>query len=43
MLAALRNALPILQDCLPGTVDPDWTEKVIAKIQNAIADAERDF
>jgi hypothetical protein len=43
MLAALRDALPILEDCLPGTADPDWTEGVIAKVQKAIADAERDF
>jgi hypothetical protein len=42
MLAALHNALPILEDCLPGTADPDWTEGVIAKIQNAIAAAESD-
>jgi hypothetical protein len=43
MLVALQMALPIPQVCLPGTVDPDWTEQVIAKTQNAIADVERDF
>jgi hypothetical protein len=42
MLAALRQALPILQDCLPGTADPDRTKEVIANAQNAIADGESD-
>lgn len=42
MLAALQGALPILEDCIPGTADPDWTKEVIAKVQNAIADAESD-
>jgi hypothetical protein len=42
MLAALHDALPILEECLPSTSDPDRTEGVIAKIQNAIAAAESD-
>lgn len=42
MLAALQYALPILQDALPETVDFDWTKEAIVKVQNAIAEAERD-
>jgi len=42
MLAALQYALPILQEGLPETVNFDWAEEVIAKVQNAIAIAERD-
>jgi hypothetical protein len=42
MVAALQYALPILQDGLPETVDFDWTKEAIAKVQNAIAEAERD-
>ena len=42
MLDALQCALPILQDALPETVDFDWTKEAIVKIQNAIAEAERD-
>ena len=42
MLAALQYALPILQDALPETVDFDWTREAIAKVQSAIAEAERD-
>ncbi len=42
MLDALQYALPILQDALPETVDFDWTKEAIVKIQNAIAEAERD-
>ena len=42
MLAALQHALPILQDALPETVDFDWTKEAIVKVQNAIAEAERD-
>ena len=42
MLAALRYVLPILQEGLPATVDFDWTRQAIEKVQNAIADAERD-
>jgi len=42
MLAALQYALPILQEGLPDTVDFDWTKEAIVKVQNAIAEAERD-
>jgi hypothetical protein len=41
MLAALQYALPILEEGLPETVNFDWTNEAIAKIQNAIAEAER--
>lgn len=42
LLAALQYALPILQDALPETVDFDWTKEAIVKVQNPIAEAERD-
>jgi hypothetical protein len=42
LLGALQYALPILQDALPTTVDFDWTREAIVKVQNAIAEAERD-
>jgi len=42
MLAALQYALPILQEGLPDTVDFDWTKEAVVKVQNAIAEAERD-
>jgi hypothetical protein len=42
MLAALQYVLPILRDALPETVDFDWTKAAVEKVQNAIADAERD-
>jgi hypothetical protein len=42
MLAALQYALPVLQEGLPDTVDFDWTKEAIVKVQNAIAEAERD-
>jgi hypothetical protein len=42
MLAALQFALPILQQGLPENVNFDWTREAIAKVQNAIADAEND-
>ena len=42
MLAALQYVLPILQEGLPATVDFDWTKEAVEKVQNAIADAERD-
>ena len=42
MVAALQYALPILQEGLPDTVDFDRTKEAIAKVQNAIAEAERD-
>ena len=41
MLAALQYALPILQQGLPETVNFDWTQEAIAKVQNAIAETER--
>ena len=41
MLAALRYALPILEEGLPETVNFDWTKEAIANVQNAIAEAER--
>jgi hypothetical protein len=41
MLAALQYALPILEEGLPETVNFDWTREAIAKVQNAIAEAER--
>ena len=42
MLAALRYLLPLLQQGLTATVDFDWTEEAIAKVQDALAEAERD-
>ena len=42
MLAALQYVLPLLRDGLPATVNFDWTTDAIAKIQNAMAEAERD-
>jgi hypothetical protein len=42
MLAALRYLLPLLQQGLPATVDFDWTEEAVAKVQDALAEAERD-
>src|SRR5258708_22803447 len=43
MLAALQYTSPILQDGLPETVNFDWTKEAIAKVENAIAEAERDL
>jgi hypothetical protein len=42
MLAALELALPVLQDGLPASVDFDAMKEAVAKVQNAIAEAERD-
>lgn len=42
MLAALKYALPVLQDGLPESVDFEWTRQAVTKIQSAIAEAERD-
>jgi hypothetical protein len=42
MLATLRYLLPLLQQGLPATVDFDWTEEAVAKVQDALAEAERD-
>ena len=43
MLAALQYVSPLLRDGLPATVNFDWTMDAIAKIQNAMAEAERDL
>jgi hypothetical protein len=42
MLDALRYVLPLLQQGLPATVNFDWTEEAVAKVQDALAIAERD-
>ena len=42
MLAALQCALPVLRDGLPTTVNFDWTKEVIAKVQDAMAEAQCD-
>lgn len=42
MLAALQYALPVLRDGLPMTVTFDWVKEAIAKVQDAIAEADRD-
>jgi hypothetical protein len=42
MLAALRYVLPLLQEGLPASVDFDWTREAVAKVQDALAEAERD-
>jgi len=42
MLSALQSVLPVLQEGLPGTVDFDTIQKAIARVQDAIAEAERD-
>ena len=42
MLNALRYVLPLLQQGLPATADFDWTEEAVAKVQDALAEAERD-
>jgi hypothetical protein len=42
MLAALQFALPVLEDGLPESVDLYQLKAAIAKVQNAIAGAERD-
>jgi hypothetical protein len=42
MLVALHSALPVLQDGLPGSVNFDWVKEAVAKVQAAIAEAERD-
>ena len=38
----LRYVLPLLQQGLPTTVNFDWTEEAVAKVQDALAEAERD-
>jgi hypothetical protein len=42
MLAALRYVLPLLQEGLPATDDFDWTREAVAKVQDALAEADRD-
>ena len=42
MISALEHVLPLLQQGLPATVDFDWTKEAIAKVQAALAEAERD-
>ncbi|MGP0088642.1 MAG: hypothetical protein ACLPKB_01575 [Xanthobacteraceae bacterium] len=42
MLAALSYALPVLRDGLPECVNFDWTREAVVKVQEAIAEAERD-
>jgi hypothetical protein len=42
MLAALRNSLPVLQAGLPEAVNFDCIREATAKVQGAIAEAERD-
>jgi len=42
MLAALRYALTFLQEGLPATANFDWSKEAVAKIQDALAEAERD-
>jgi hypothetical protein len=41
MISALEYVLPLLQQGLPATVDFDWTKEAVAKIQDALAEAER--
>jgi hypothetical protein len=42
MISALEYVLPLLQQGLPATVDFDWTKEALAKVQDALAEAERD-
>ena len=42
MLNALRYVLPLIQQGLPATVNFDSTEEAVAKVQDALAEAERD-
>jgi hypothetical protein len=42
MISALEYVLPLLQQGLPATVDFDWTKEAIAKVQDALAEAEQD-
>jgi hypothetical protein len=42
MLAALQYVLPLLQEGLPATVNFDWSKEAVAKVQDALAEAERD-
>lgn len=42
MLSALKYALPVLRDGLPESVNFDWMKEAVAKVQDAIAEADRD-
>jgi hypothetical protein len=42
MLAALQYALPLLRDDLPASVDFDRVKEAVAKVQDAMAEGERD-
>ena len=42
MISALEYVLPLLQQGLPATVDFDWTKEAVEKVQDALAEAERD-
>jgi hypothetical protein len=42
MLAALRYVLTFLQGGLPATANFDWSQEAVAKVQDALAEAERD-
>ena len=42
MLAAPRYALTFLQEGIPATANFDWSKEAVAKIQGALAEAERD-
>jgi hypothetical protein len=42
MLVALQCSLPVLQEGLPEAVNFDSIREAVAKVQGAIAEAERD-
>lgn len=42
MISVLEYVLPLIQQGLPATVDFDRTKEAVAKIQDALAEAERD-
>jgi hypothetical protein len=42
MISALEYVLPLLLRVLPATVDFDWTKESVAKVQDALAEAELD-
>jgi hypothetical protein len=43
MIAALNSALPVLRDgLLPVSVNFDAINAAVAKVENAVAEAERD-
>jgi len=42
MLVALQYSLPVLQEGLPEAVNFDLIREAVAKVQGAIAEAERD-